>query len=156
MNYTHINPTFAIHYQRYTAQPTSVTKQACSELLIHEEIARAKEPRFVERSISNYFTPIDHHEMFAPIEQMKADIREAGGWIAYWEKRNPIAQHLSWEAKFHEDIMQWRATNHSLQSALGFEPTDSSELHHALPPFIAKPKPQVCIDFGFEPTEGCE
>ena len=49
-----------------------------------------------------------------------------------------------------------RRANGVLQSAIGFEPTDASKLHHDIPPFLPQPKPQVCIDFGFEPTEGCE
>ena len=54
-----------------------------------------------------------------------------------------------------------RATDNFLASALGFEPTDSStidgvELFHDMAPFTVQPKPQVCTDFGFEPTEGCE
>jgi len=126
-------------------------------LRIHEEIARAKEPRFVERTLSDNFALLPHHHVFAPIEQMKADIREAGGWIAYWEKQNPIAQHLSWEAKFHEEFQRYQshAYNNLLHSALGFEPTEHSDA----PPYIPTTptsNPQPCIDFGFEPTEASE
>ena len=107
-----------------------------SEILIHEEIARIKEPRFVERTLSDNFTPIAHNEIFAPIEEMKATIREAGGWDSYWVKQS-------------------LATHNFLASALGFEPTDHSDA----PPYIsATPttKPQPCVDFGFEPTEASE
>lgn len=141
-----------------------------SEVLIHEEIARAKEPRFVERTLSDNFTPISHHEMFAPIEEMKARIREAGGWDAYWAKndatttiqsrydalplhmKHPQDRFNHWMGVFTQ---QARAYDNFLASALGFEPTEHSDA----PPYIpttptAKPKP--CIDFGFEPTEASE
>jgi len=129
-----------------------------SELRIHEEIARAKEPRFVERTLSDNFALLPHHHVFAPIEQMKADIREAGGWIAYWEKQNPIAQHLSWEAKFHEEFQRYQshAYNDLLQSALGFEPTEHSDAPPYIPTTPTTSNPQPCIDFGFEPTEASE
>ena len=143
-----------------------------SEVLIHEEIARAKEPRFVERTISNYFTPLSHREVFAPIEKMKADIREAGGWDAYWAKKNTEAMDtiqsrydaLPLHMKHPQDrfnhwmgviTQQARAYDNFLASALGFEPTEHSDA----PPYIpttptSKPKP--CVDFGFEPTEASE
>lgn len=105
-----------------------------SELAIHEEIARAKEPRFVLRAIDTNRYYISHSD--------------------------PIEQHFFWEAKFREEIERFeqhqsRAYQGLLQSALGFEPTEHSDA----PPYIpttptAKPKP--CVDFGFEPTEASE
>ena len=125
MNYTFINPTFTIHYnQGYT-----------SKAIDYAALYNKAFAQIGERTLN--FTPINHHEIFAPLEELKAEVREAGGWDAYWTKQN-------------------RATNNLLQSAIGFEPTDSSELHHDMAPFLPQTKPQVCIDFGFEPTEGCE
>ena len=99
-----------------------------SEVTIHEEIARAKERTTI--ALSTLPT-------------------------------HPVERHLHWMRLAEQDVR--RATNHirqavdfKVQSAIGFEPTDSSELHHDIPPFLPQPKPQVCIDFGFEPTEGCE
>ena len=104
-----------------------------SEVTIHEEIARAKECTTI--------TPIQH--------------READGWDAYWATlpTHPAERHLHWMRLAEQDV---RRANGVLQSAIGFEPTDASKLHHDIPPFLPQPKPQVCIDFGFEPTEGCE
>ena len=97
------NPTFSIAYHRFEApafneafaQIDALQQSLGSEVLIHEEIARMK--LHIERPhihalrevrMADNFTPINHHEIFAPIEEMKARIREAGGWIAFWEKQN--------------------------------------------------------------------
>lgn len=70
------------------------------------------------------------------------------------------------ESAIHEEIARnkeaSRATNHirqavdfKVQSAIGFEPTEHSDSPPCIPTTpTTKPKP--CIDFGFEPTEGCE
>ena len=63
------------------------------------------------------------------------------------------------EVLIHEAIArnkQRHATDNFLQSVLGFEATEHSDA----PPYIlststTKPQPNPCIDFGFEPTEGC-
>jgi len=118
------------------------------------------------READDNFTPIDHHEIFAPVEELKAEIVEAGGWIAYWNERNPFAQHFARQVKFHEEI-QRHQSRALMNHLLGFEPTDHSEE----PPYIvpssfhiqqfSETRPPThtvkpCIDFGFEPTEGCE
>lgn len=126
-----------------------------SEVLIHEAIARAKEPRFVMRTLSNNFTPIDHSQVFAPIEDLKTTIREAGGWEAYWAglPSHDGERHLHWMRLAQQEERRF----HSLQSALGFEPTEHSDAPPCIPTApTTKPQPKPCVDFGFEPTEGCE
>jgi hypothetical protein len=105
-----------------------------SEVTIHEEIARAKERTTITLSTER--------------------VSCQSGMPTH-----PVERHLHWMHLAEQDVR--RATNHirqavdfKVQSAIGFEPTDSSELHHDIPPFLPQPKPQVCIDFGFEPTEG--
>lgn len=88
------------------------------------------------------------------------------GYTALRIKHDALQQGLGSELLIHEEIQQQqnRAYENLLQSALGFEPTDHSDA----PPYIT-PAPfdrlakahaehniQPCIDFGFEPTEGCE
>ena len=172
MNYAHFNPAFAVHYNQGGYQLNAAMKRAFmdSETLIHGEIQMQRE--FQRRrsltATEALFTPISHHEIFAPIQKMVARILEEGGWEAYSRRRqsqierlptHPVERHLHWMRLAQQD--ECRANNHFLQSALGFEPTDSStidgvELFHDMAPFTVQPKPQVCTDFGFEPTEGCE
>lgn len=129
MPFAFLNPTFSIAYHRFEARPVNY------DALYNEAFKQIGE-RTITVALPHNFTPIDHREIFAPIEEMKARIREAGGWDAYWAKQN-------------------RAYNNFLHSALGFEPTDHSDA----PPYIpttATSNPQPCIDFGFEPTEASE
>ena len=66
--------------------------------------------------------------------------------------KHPVDQHNHWMRLADAEA---RAFTHFADSIIGFEPTDHSDA----PPYISitpNPKANVCIDFGFEPTEGCE
>jgi hypothetical protein len=173
MNYTHINPTFTTHYnQGYTAKSIdydALYKEAFAQIGERTTITlstgrvscqsgmhNARWNKTVRIKHSKNFTPIQHRDVFAPFEDLKTTIREAGGWDAYWGtvRTNAVEDYLHWMRLAEQEAR--RATDGVLQSAIGFEPTDASKLHHDIPPFVPQPKPQVCIDFGFEPTEASE
>jgi hypothetical protein len=89
----------------------------------------------------------------APFVNYDALYNEAFAQIG--ERFSPIENHFRLAEVFAREMVQARAYNNLLHSALGFEPTEHSDA----PPYIpttptTKPKP--CIDFGFEPTEASE